>query len=987
MDIKEIKDRILDATDNGLRIFEWLCSGYNRSKPKQLFIEKLIHDESTPSLGIKQHRDTGRYFLHNFATGENFNAFDLYMKLKGISQDNFIQAIKELCVFANVEFESGKPTNRSAVYKPLKPNKASKEGKSVKLKEEGFTIQDLMVFNKRVENDGTLRAQLIDALELYDISSIHSYTIIKNDGGEMKGHEYSSTDNYPIFQVDYGVWKKIYKPYELEKKHRFLILGEKPDRVLNGLRQAKEALDDLRKTQTEKGFANAHKAKLPAIIICCGEKDAINIRLAGYWPIWLNSESDMIDHNQWHELTEISEVQYYCGDIDDTGIKKAIENGLKHLDLHLIRLPQELRLKRDWRGRPCKDVADWMGYNHPAAFSDLVRTACPMRFWEWVESSKGSTVKFNPAFAMHFLECHGFYRLMNQNNVDDVSLDQVGYTTIRVTGHIVEKIGSVELKNFLIDFARARHLHLDILNLLYRTKIVTDQLAHSLPIFKGSFERSDAETQYWPFANKLIEIKASGIRELKPGSLDFYVWKHHIISPKGIKDFDFKLLPPLFKAAKTEKGYSLEILDDKSTPVQFAIHTSRVHWKKEFDRAGVPFYESKQFYDSKGLNRIDGEHLTEDEKQEQRLHFLNKVTAWGYLMHQFTTASKPWTVWVGDNVKRDIGDSQGGSGKSIFVKFIKGDTHRLCYDMVNVDGKDTELTKDKYLFAQVTNTTDVFWIEDANEYFNFERFFTATTSFITVRDMHKKQYTIPLPECPKLVVTTNHMRLKRDSSHMRRLKHVSLSDFFHSPSSINKGERKINQYLGEMLFDDWTTAEQFNVFYNFMIQCIQTGLDIGFVDPPMDNIDKLTLLSNMGTTFLSWANEYFQDKIKVVPKAAGEHPDDHVPDRAYYIPLTSAREDYNKGRSGNKRIETQAFHKKIQQWCEYMEYTLNPKKCPSGSDGRCMVKMSDQHAAMYEVQIGSAVNCIYILAHKSIAEMQELTQDLAQLESGEELPF
>jgi hypothetical protein len=54
-------------------------------------------------------------------------------------------------------------------------------------------------------------------------------------------HVFKSTQDYPIFVLDEGEFKKIYKPHEKDKKYRFSYVGQKPQNYIFGLRQLKNA--------------------------------------------------------------------------------------------------------------------------------------------------------------------------------------------------------------------------------------------------------------------------------------------------------------------------------------------------------------------------------------------------------------------------------------------------------------------------------------------------------------------------------------------------------------------------------------------------------------------------------------------------------------------------------------------------------------------------------------------------------------------------
>jgi hypothetical protein len=53
-------------------------------------------------------------------------------------------------------------------------------------------------------------------------------------------HVFKATKDYPIFLFDYKDFQKLYRPHEIEKKHRFLYIGQKPKEYVYGLEQILE---------------------------------------------------------------------------------------------------------------------------------------------------------------------------------------------------------------------------------------------------------------------------------------------------------------------------------------------------------------------------------------------------------------------------------------------------------------------------------------------------------------------------------------------------------------------------------------------------------------------------------------------------------------------------------------------------------------------------------------------------------------------------
>ena len=96
------------------------------------------------------------------------------------------------------------------------------------------------------------------------------------------------------------------------------------------------------------------------------------------------------------------------------------ELALRYLDINIIKLPEDLKLKRVPRtGKPCKDAKDFfMYYRKPEIqdpvrlFNELVKLSGGLKFWTAFRNKNG-TYKFdiNNDQLYSFLDASGFYTI------------------------------------------------------------------------------------------------------------------------------------------------------------------------------------------------------------------------------------------------------------------------------------------------------------------------------------------------------------------------------------------------------------------------------------------------------------------------------------------------------------------------------------------------------------------------------------------------
>ena len=152
-------------------------------------------------------------------------------------------------------------------FEVRRANADEKEGDFKFVAKEKPTEAELKIFGERVTAE--IFAKYYYSLESY---SITRKTII----GDLQTITYRSNEDYPIFMRDCGTFKEIYKPLAA-KPFRFFYIGKRPKHFINGLDEVKKECAKLNK-------------KLPEIILCSSERQALCCAAMGYFPVWFNSE-------------------------------------------------------------------------------------------------------------------------------------------------------------------------------------------------------------------------------------------------------------------------------------------------------------------------------------------------------------------------------------------------------------------------------------------------------------------------------------------------------------------------------------------------------------------------------------------------------------------------------------------------------------------------------------------------------------------------
>ena len=917
---------IYNVSNGGLDVI-LLCVGDSSSVREAILSGKkfALRNERTPSSSAKQYNNVWK--VTDFGdTGHAESPIDLYMRVNGIP--SFGEAVARLSEIFGLRDELNSTVNKPHIEK-RPATQDQEEGKKYFEFNEKFTSSELKLLGPNVTQ------ATCDALHWYSVKWVCD---IKNREATYK----FSNENYPIFMRECLVsaadgeavekkFYKIYEPLNPQKQWRFQYTprGAKPREYINGFAELKERHRQLN-VEEEKLFFQDPKnedkpfkqVKLEEAIICSGERDALCCRALGYSPLWFNSETYKLTVEEYKDIMKYVKVLYNIPDLDSTGVLKGTELALRFIDIHTIWLPDWLSSYRDNRGKPRKDFRDWSDLRPKSSdFKKLLNLAKPAKFWSsrWSEKNKGYTYEVDSDCLRYFLRLNGFYTLHDENSSTP--------KYVRIEGNIVKSVAQKDISGFIIRWAEDNYLERDIRNLILNSPRIAGSAIANLQEVDLDFTKCTDHSQLFFFPKTTFEVTAEGIAEYQGRSsdLDRYVWEENVLQ------HNVRLLDPMFTISKKENllgdtVFDITIHNTRSKFFGYLINTSRIHWRKEleYNFEDKSAEEARQ-YKAAHLFCIDGEGLTEHEVMEQKQNLVNKIFGIGFWLHRYKSASKAWALYAMDNKIDDEGECNGRSGKSFYFKVLSyfGKT-------VKLSGRNPKLMDNPHVFDQVTQHTDYIIVDDCDRYLQTGIFYDIITSDLTVNPKNNQSFTIPFEHSPKLAFTTNYVPGDFDPSTDARLVYLAFSDYYHQRTADNDYHetRSIRDDFGKDLFaSDYSEAE-WNEDCNFFMRCEQFYLSMARenlkLQPPMGNIIKRKLMSDMVGEFEEWADAYF----------AGEHLDT-------FVEKDEAMADFTKNYN-IKGLSSQRFMRSLKAYATLNSYRfeLNPAELQNAS-GRIIRKGKD----------------------------------------------
>lgn len=512
------------------------------------------------------------------------------------------------------------------------------------------------------------------------------------------------------------------------------------------------------------------------------------------------------------------------------------------------------------------------------------------RYWDKKEKKNAegdvvsTTYSFNNKRCYSFLQARGFNLLEQPDNT---------YIWIKTDGNIVKEVKPHQIRNYIVDFTKRAVGIEDVENMLYRGSsryFGPDSLSH-LEYTHLELLESMKGLEYMFFNDCFWKITADGIEEGNIKNVSGQVWEERI------KDFTPKKTELLFSEI-----HQITTKDVKENP---ALADYVGEWTLDFSEEGLAcdflqfLYNTSNFYFKKEGDKSVYQELTIPQAFETSKHLLSKITAIGYLLHNYRDASVLKAVVAMDGTMTEVGSSNGRSGKSLI-----GEALRQAIPLVFVNGKNKNFLEDKYKWEEVNERTQIVFIDDILTNFSLEGIFTEITGDFQIEGKGDKKYTLPREKAPKFYITTNHALKGEGGSFRDRQFLIGFSNWY------NDVHQPIDDF-GALFWAEWDTR-QWNLFYNFLAMCLHLYFKHGLIAAPKEKLEKRRLRQDIGEVFIDWADEYFSNANNLnqeVPKTRMFN-EESVENGSGFL---------KKYPSQHKYVNIRKFKEKIKKYCELNE--------------------------------------------------------------------
>jgi hypothetical protein len=378
----------------------------------------------------------------------------------------------------------------------------------------------------------------------------------------------------------------------------------------------------------------------------------------------------------------------------------------------------------------------------------------------------------------------------------------VGETTPEIIRDIVTDY-ILSMPNVISDNFTNLDLQEKILSRIYLFNSV--DLLKTLKTLPDNFISDSQDNMFFYFKNYYIKVTKAGPEKFDYSTLNGYIWKDQI------NDRNIELYPV-----------------DEALDTDFCVFSRFISCICSLPNPEAPTDKKSRLFD---LPR-----------------FYAFISALGYLLHTYKSPALSKAIIFCEEKISSNDESNGRSGKgltSVALGYLRKRTV--------IPGKSCNF-RDRFIYQEVTNSTQLLSFEDVRKDFNFEALFNVITEGLYVEKKNKTAFTIPFDKSPKVIVSTNYVMPNDSDSFKARKFELEFSDYFTADYT------PVDEF-GTMLFEKGWAADspEWDKFYTFLFACCAFYLENGLVPYEPLNLKERKLLAGIPEEFIEFAYDILSD--------------------------------------------------------------------------------------------------------------------------------
>ena len=838
------------------------------------------------------------------------------------------------------------------------------------------SVNDMLRYSFNPDYYHGIESALFDTellTRMFNLYPLESYTIPAqlDVDGVLGSDKIITTPSYPVFlfiyENEHGQWAGKYEPYlrneidgkvsyyskklmwlyEHNKKTEGLfqeIYGDND--VMRALKTGKVESSDpyghpLKIIERRKIFGGesikVHETVFSRIIICSSPNNAINVYFhSDAHVVFPHSENMELSKSTIDKLFEIANEVFVLYDIDRAGIKAMNQLALDNIKLKVIYLPTDLTKCNNPRTKKsCKDAEEFFNFypsvmskdeylqqvNINQYFSDLIKTARSMQFWDVLSQSKKNGEKkyaFNFDNLVQFLSANGFYKYIDKKNATWYI-----YIHNNIVDVIEEKQISVKAKEIMHQFLHynTQYYSEELSNFISMQRISHNKLSGIREV-KPNFCSFGKDFEFFFFKNCAVKVTPNCIKTFDYVNLPFYVNRKAILDfnfyPQSMSFFtiednpEYRVWEELNSIKREDKKLTETGQQQKDAEFAFSQHRYRYQLKfpKEIEKMPICIqflYDIGRMYWRK---EALGMKLTNEEKQRQDIHFISKVALIGYMLSSYHTHTTIPIAIVTDYsfTNESVDRFNSGTGKSLFLSY---------FNFVRKVYRASSLSFDKKIklnfSANYPHTVNSICIIDDYSKNLKEKDFYDIVKKSKIKTLFHDEISLSQDSQPKVLIV---IRQPSDISKYlmsNRIMLAMFSDYYHD-GNYNNSMTPFKKFGKDIIYE--ITEEERNEAIYMMLQCCQFYLELqDCIILPMEQAGQPQDIYSVikDEAFIDWVNHFFESEWHWKRPVS-------VQDM-----VISLLKHHNKPISKqNIKATRKEMLAKINVYCNHMQYIKNP---------------------------------------------------------------
>lgn len=290
-------------------------------------------------------------------------------------------------------------------------------------------------------------------------------------------------------------------------------------------------------------------------------------------------------------------------------------------------------------------------------------------------------------------------------------------------------------------------------------------------------------------------------------------------------------------------------------------------------------------------------------------------TVLGYYLHRYLKVDPKAVILLDESIPKSEIEANGRTGKGILVQFIAAIRNVVKEDALRINERN------RFSFQKIRHNTDVFFIDEIPAKFNFDILNSSITDGVEVEQKNRTSYTQQI----KLILATNKTIRGEGSTYRGRVYELELAPYY------NDRHKPKDDFKIELLSPDYT-PEQWNTFYNFMINCLVMYLEKDLLPYDRINTEIRKLIDSTSYHFVEFATDPNDGII----------PGDYHKEEFLFKYQTNVQEE--------REIKLHTFTKYLQAFCKYKGWRLENKKV--SIDGRRVMHYSIEPVQLSKNKLG-----------------------------------